>query len=51
MTIKKDPTNSTQDSFLDNHDMLKAGLTNPAGVVWMLRVTAMLSNHGANPIP
>ena len=32
MTIKNDPTNSTQDSFLDNHDMLKAGLTNPAVV-------------------
>jgi len=32
MNSKKDPTNSSQDSFLDNHDMLKAGLTNPAVV-------------------
>ena len=32
MAIKNDPTNSTQDSFLDTHDMLLAGLTNPAVV-------------------
>ena len=32
MKSKNDPTNSSQDGFLDNHDMLKAGLTNPAVV-------------------
>ena len=32
MSTSNDPTNSSQDSFLDRHDMLKAGLTAPAVV-------------------
>ena len=32
MTTNSNPTNGTQDEFLDVHDMLVAGLTNPAVV-------------------
>jgi hypothetical protein len=32
MSTNSDPTNSSQDGFLDHHDMLKAGLTDPAVV-------------------